>query len=73
MSECVESIGDVGNNKGCNNGVLGIFGKDTSLLFFFLLLVIIFCNCGIFKKDSSELLFFFLLLVILFGGGTLFR
>jgi len=70
MSECV---GNIGANTGCDRGVRGIFGKDTSLLFFFLLLVIIFCNCGIFNKDSSELLFFFLLLVVLFGGGTLFR
>lgn len=40
---------------------------DNSLLFFFLILVIIFCNCGFFDSES-ELLFFFLILVILFGG-----
>jgi len=45
---------------------------DQSLLFFFLLLVIIFCNCGLFE-DGDELLFFFLLLVLLFGGGNFFR
>ena len=28
-----------------NRGLLGEGGVDTSLLFFFLLLVIIFCNC----------------------------
>ncbi len=30
---------------GNNCGLLGDGGVDTSLLFFFLLLVIIFCNC----------------------------
>ena len=45
---------------------------DESLLFFFLLLVIIFCNCGLFT-EGDELLFFFLLLVLLFGGGSFFR
>ena len=38
---------------------------DTSLLFFFLLLVIIFTNCGFFE-DGDSLLFFFLLLVFIF-------
>jgi len=42
-------------------------GTDTSILFFFLLLVIIFSNCGMFE-DSDTLLWFFLLLVVLFGG-----
>ena len=46
--------------------------KDESLLFFFLLLVMIFCHCGLFE-DGDELLFFFLLLVLLFGGGSFFR
>ncbi|WP_026478893.1 hypothetical protein [Alkaliphilus transvaalensis] len=49
----------------------GLFGKDTSLLFFFLLLVIIFCNCGLFADAGDSLLFFFLLLVLLFGGRRL--
>ncbi len=40
---------------------------DGSLLFFFLILVIIFCNCGFFDSET-ELLFFFLILVILFSG-----
>jgi hypothetical protein len=39
--------------------------EGDSLLFFFLLLVIIFCNCELFE-ESESLLFFFLLLVILF-------
>jgi hypothetical protein len=39
-----------------------------ALLFFFLLLVIIFCNCELFD-DGCSLLFFFLLLVLLFCGG----
>ena len=39
---------------------------------FSLLLVIIFCNCGLFD-DGDELLFFFLLLILLFGGGSFFR
>lgn len=52
----------------------GIFRgiEDQSLLFFFLLLVIIFCNCGLFD-DGDELLFFFLLLILLFGRGNFFR
>lgn len=37
-----------------------------SLLFFFLLLVVLFCNCGMFDEDMDSLLFFFLLLVIIF-------
>jgi len=54
-----------------NSGVLGgLFNGDDSLLFFFLLLVLIFCNCGLFRNDSSELLFFFLLLVVLFTGNS---
>jgi hypothetical protein len=39
---------------------------DTSLLFFFLLLVILFSNCGAFDEDPDSLLFFFLLLVFIF-------
>lgn len=41
---------------------------DESLLFFFLLLVIVFCSCGLFD-DGDELLFFFLLLIVLFCSG----
>ena len=44
----------------------------TAYSFSFLLLVIIFCNCGIFD-DSDELLFFFLILVVLFNGDGIFR
>jgi len=85
MSECVENkgacnnplggnIGNIGNNRGCNTGTGGLFGRNKStMLFFFLLLVIIFCNCGIFKGSGDSLLFFFLLLVLLFCGGELFR
>ncbi|QUH24837.1 hypothetical protein [Serpentinicella alkaliphila] len=52
-------------------GLRGIFaGQNTAVLFFFLILVIIFCNCRLFT-DSDSLLFFFLLLVVLFTGGTL--
>ncbi len=51
-------------------GFLGGFkhrGNDgDSLLFFFLLLVVIFCNCELFCDDGDSLLFFFLLLVIIF-------
>lgn len=47
----------------------GIFNQGEnegdSLLFFFLLLVVIFCNSGCFG-DGDSLLFFFLLLVVLF-------
>jgi hypothetical protein len=37
-----------------------------SLLFFFLLLVIMFCDCEMFDDCGDSLLFFFLLLVIVF-------
>jgi hypothetical protein len=43
-------------------------GSGTSLLFFFLLLIILFSNCELFD-DGCSLLFFFLLLVIIFCGG----
>ncbi|SDJ96164.1 hypothetical protein [Natronincola ferrireducens] len=50
-------------------GVLGGFFKgDTSILFFFLLLVIIFCNCRLFRDSGDSLLFFLLILVVLFTG-----
>ncbi|SET78092.1 hypothetical protein SAMN05660297_03482 [Natronincola peptidivorans] len=53
-----------------SRGVLGgLFGKDSTILFFFLLLVIIFCNCRTLHGISGDsLLFFFLLLVVLFMG-----
>jgi len=53
------------------DGLRGIFaGQNTAVLFFFLILVIIFCNCGLFADSGDSLLFFFLLLVVLFTGGT---
>ncbi len=59
----------------CENNVAGeVEGANTSLLFFFLLLVIIFTNCGLFE-DGDSLLFFFLLLVFIFsefcGAGNI--
>ena len=51
---------------GNNDNVLGENVDNTSLLFFFLLLVIIFCNCGAFEESGDSLLFFFLLLVFIF-------
>lgn len=57
---------------GMLNGLFkGIKHEDNgdSLLFFFLLLVIIFCNCELFE-DTDSLLFFFLLLVIIFCSGV---
>lgn len=36
-----------------------------SLLFFFLLVVVIFCNCGLFAECGDSLLFFFLLLAVI--------
>lgn len=43
---------------------------DTSLLFFFLILVVLFNSCEFFcDRDDDTLLFFFLLLVLLFNGG----
>jgi hypothetical protein len=51
------------------NGLFkGNSGEGDSMLFFFLLLVVIFCNCDAFE-DSSSLLFFFLLLVVLMCNG----
>lgn len=47
----------------------GAFGESSDLLFFFLILVVIFCNCGFFDEDSDSLLFFFLLLVLLMNGN----
>ena len=46
-------------------------GEDgnSSILFFFLLLVVLFGNCGMFE-DSDSLLFFFLLLIVLFSGNS---
>lgn len=38
----------------------------STLLMFFLLLVVLFDSCGIFGDNNETLLFFFLLLVILF-------
>ncbi|RBP64426.1 hypothetical protein DES36_10841 [Alkalibaculum bacchi] len=38
----------------------------STLLMFFLLLIVLFDNCGICGDDNETLLFFFLLLVILF-------
>lgn len=52
------------------DGLRGIFaGTNSTILFFFLILVLIFCNCGLFKDSGDSLLFFFLLLVVLFTGG----
>ncbi len=50
-------------DTGCDGEVQG---ANTSLLFFFLLLVIIFSNCPFFDGDGDTLLFFFLLLVFIF-------
>lgn len=54
---------------GLFNGLGNMFGDadSSSLLFFFLLLVFIFSNCGAFG-DGDSLLFFFLLLAVLFCG-----
>lgn len=38
-----------------------------SLLFFFLILVIIFCNCPLFEGMEESLLFFFLILIVIFN------
>lgn len=58
MSEAVKGTGTFG----------GIFRGDSAVLFFFLLLVIIFCNCPTFKESGNSLLFFLLILVVLFSG-----
>lgn len=50
------------------NDIFGQFcGGDTNILFFFLLLIILFCSCGCGNDDN--ILFFFLLLIILFSGS----
>ncbi len=66
-----EELGVRGERR---RGILEGFGcMDDSLLFFFLILVIIFCNSGCFNdRDDDSLLFFFLLLVILFCGEGCF-
>lgn len=64
---------DLGLNKQVKKK--GLFGGgcgdsiDSSLLFFFLILVVLFTNCDFFGGGiDDELLFFFLLLVMLFCG-----
>lgn len=46
----------------------GFFGchEDNSILFFFILLVLIFCSCPMFRDCGTQLLFFFLILIYLF-------
>jgi len=69
QSDCGSRVrGDTGRRDrdcGCRDSVLGDSGIDSSLLFFFLLLVAIVCksDCDI---ELDTLLFFFLLLVVLF-------
>lgn len=59
------------NEKASGNSLLGGLGgyleNNYSLLFFFLLLVIIFNGSGTFSESNESLLFFFLILVILFN------
>jgi len=43
------------------------YDNNESLLFFFLLLVLIFCNCPLFDGMDDSLLFFFLILIIIFN------
>lgn len=50
--------------RGCDN-VAGIGGIDSSLLFFFLILVCIVCQCDM-GIEMDTLLWFFLLLVVLY-------
>ncbi|WIV11481.1 hypothetical protein [Proteiniborus sp. MB09-C3] len=40
---------------------------NEGLLFFFLILVLIFCNCPLFDGLDESLLFFFLILIIIFN------
>lgn len=69
MSE--EILGaNVGNRR--KGGLLGCNDIDDSLLFFFLILVILFTNDNFCDFDDDSLLFFFLLLVIIFSGGIRF-
>lgn len=70
-------VEDLGANRERERERRGIFGSfdeiDDSLLFFFLILVILFTNCDFFDRGDcgadDSLLFFFLLLVIIFGGN----
>lgn len=56
-----------------NKGILSsLCGENDSLLFFFLILVVLFTNCDMFNGSNDSLLFFFLLLVVLFTGGQFF-
>ena len=43
------------------------YDNKESLLFFFLILVIIFCNCPLFEDMEESLLFFFLILIVIFN------
>ena len=71
---------DLSLNRECRRrrGIFSGFDDlDDSLLFFFLILVLLFTNCGSFGgigdcDNDSSLLFFFLLLVIIFSGDGFF-
>lgn len=57
------------NTERRRNGIFeGISDIDDSLLFFFLILVLIFTSCDTFNNGDDSLLFFFLLLVLIFTG-----
>lgn len=53
----LSGLGDIG----------GFIESNSSLLFFFLILVIIFNGSGTFTESNESLLFFFLILVILYN------
>lgn len=69
-----EVVDDSKEVKGESTPVTSMFaelsdfvGNNYSLLFFFLLLVIIFSGSGSFYESNESLLFFFLILVIIFN------
>lgn len=63
---------ELGLNREKRRGIFDSFGDDNSLLFFFLILVVLFTSCGLFDESDDSLLFFFLLLVIFFNGDFCF-
>lgn len=67
-----DSVDDLVETKGVKEesifgGLGGFLEENYSLLFFFLILVIIFNGSGTLSESNESLLFFFLILVILYN------
>lgn len=69
QASCTEKCncnGPCANNFGCGIGI------DNNILFFFLLLVVLFLQCGCGYENMSSLLFFFLILILIINNEGLF-